>query len=61
MQRTPTILIPAYLRLGFTRFLELVVLEMRGHVAESDDLAAEVAVGCACSVGEFVRCEAGDQ
>ena len=41
--------------------LEVVVAEVGVHVAEADDLVAEVAFCCARAVDEFVRGEAGEE
>ena len=38
----------------FRELLELVVAQVGGHVAQAHDLAAEVALGRACAIGELV-------
>lgn len=43
---------------GARKTLQVVVPEVRVHVAEAHDLGAEVAFGCAAAVGELVRGEA---
>lgn len=53
--------VPADARLGPRSPLELVVPEVRLHVAEADDLGAQVAFGRAGAVDELVGREAREE
>ncbi len=54
MQRAPAELVAANGGARPVRLVQLVVREVRGHVAQADDGAAEVAVGGAGAVGALV-------
>ena len=58
VKRAAAVNVAAKTWFGSGKSLEIVMAQVRRHVAQADDLGAEVAFGGACAIGEFVGCEA---
>ncbi len=46
---------------GATILLQLVMLEVRAHISKADDFGAKMAISCPGPIGQFMRCQAGDE